>query len=184
MKVRRRAACSCLLVNSFIELRMDQLTIACTGVIGSGYVEQVGCAVTVAKPGDPVLLSYMSCGQCYNCQDSHPAYCTEVFNCNFHGERGIYAPKHSQDFNIGGSFFGQSSFTSRAIVQERTVVNLKSVGVSEQELQIFAPLGCGVQTGSGAFVNIADVQAKDEVAVLGVGGVGQSAIMVSRLLSW
>lgn len=147
--------------------------------LGAGYVEQVGSAVTNLKPSDPVLLSFLSCGECYNCQDEHPAYCTQVFDCNFGGEKGIYAPEKSTNFSIGGSFFGQSSFASKAVVKNRSVVSLAGLGITKEELQILAPLGCGVQTGVGAFTNIANVQADEDVAVLGVGGVGQSAIMVS-----
>lgn len=145
---------------------------------GAGYVEQVGSAVKNAQPGDPVILSYHFCGNCYNCEDEHPAYCTELVSTNFFGEKGIYATEDDQSFTIGGSFFGQSSLASIAVVKERCVVNLRALRVTEDELRILAPLGCGIQTGCGAFTNIADVQPKHEVAVLGAGGVGQSAIMV------
>ena len=64
-------------------------------------------------------------------------------------------------------------------MKERCVVNLRDSEVTDDELRILAPLGCGVQTGCGAFTNIADVQPKHEVAVLGAGGVGSSAIMVT-----
>ncbi len=88
---------------------------------------------------------------------------------------------HERDvFDITGGFFGQSSFTNKAIVKERSIVNLADLNVTTDELELLAPLGCGVQTGTGAFTNIADVQPHQEVAVIGVGGVGQSAIMVCR----
>lgn len=90
----------------------------------------------------------------------------------------MYATRGSEDLGITGSFFGQSSFASKAIVKERSVVNVAGLNVTEDELEILAPLGCGVQTGSGAFINLANVQAEHQVAVLGVGGVGQSAVMV------
>ena len=147
-------------------------------ITGTGYVEQVGRNVLGAKQGDPVLLSYLSCGNCYNCRDDDPAYCTELFNGNFRGERGIFTVPGLQKFDIGGSFFGQSSFAGRAVVKERSVVNLVRANPTEDELKVWAPLGCGVQTGTGAFVNTANVQADQDVAVIGVGGVGMSAIMV------
>lgn len=147
---------------------------------GAGYVEQVGEAVRGVKVDDAVLLTFLSCGECYNCLDMHPAYCIHCFSCNFHGEPGVYAGRDGKDSAIGGAFFGQSSFASKALVKERSVVNISSANVTEQEMQILAPLGCGVQTGTGAFSRIADVRASDEVAVIGVGGVGQSAIMVGE----
>lgn len=46
---------------------------------------------------------------------------------------------------------------------------------------MLAPLGCGVQTGMGAFINIADVQSHHDVAVIGVGSVGQSAVIAAAM---
>ena len=142
-------------------------------------MERVGCAVSAFRPGDQVLLSYMSCGQCHSCQENHPAYCADSFSCNFKGEGGIYTTLDGNENSVGGSFFGQSSFSSLAVVKERSLVNLRGLDLSLEEMQILAPLGCGVQTGCGAIINVADVQPSDTVAVIGVGGVGQSAIMVS-----
>jgi Zn-dependent alcohol dehydrogenase len=150
---------------------------------GSGYVEQVGSAVKHVRPSDPVILSFNSCGKCYNCEDAHPAYCTQLFERNFVGKKGVYAEPGTPDFTIGGGFFGQSSFASKAIVKAGCVVNLADRNATEDELRTLAPLGCGIQTGAGAFTNIANVQPDQEVAVIGVGGVGQSAIMVRRLPS-
>jgi S-(hydroxymethyl)glutathione dehydrogenase/alcohol dehydrogenase len=42
-------------------------------------------------------------------------------------------------------------------------------------------LGCGVMTGVGAAVNVAQVQPGDTVAVVGCGGVGLSAVQGARL---
>ena len=90
----------------------------------------------------------------------------------------MYTTSGEKTDEVTASFFGQSSLTSRAIAKERSVVSLAGLNVTHDELKLFAPLGCGIQTGAGAFTNTANVQANDEVAVLGVGGVGQSAIMV------
>lgn len=161
------------------ELRPADHTIRHTG---SGYVEQVGRSVSSVSLGDPVLLSYSSCGECYSCQGDHPAYCTRAVECNFVGEKGMYAQRGRDTSDVGGSFFGQSSFSGRAIVKVKSVVNFRGVGLTTEDLQTLAPLGCGVQTGTGAFINTAGIQAHQSVAVIGVGGVGQSAIMVRCLL--
>ncbi|KAL3440497.1 hypothetical protein BJX65DRAFT_300433 [Aspergillus insuetus] len=153
---------------------------------GAGYVEQVGSSVEGFKPNDPVLLSFMSCGKCYNCEADHPAYCVKSFECNFLGEQNVYYPDARGDdnpqFGIAGSFFGQSSFSSKAIVKSATVVNLDGLGVTNSDLPTLAPLGCGIQTGAGAFTNIANVQPNHDVAVLGVGGVGMSAILAAAMI--
>src|SRR5918997_1024206 len=44
---------------------------------------------------------------------------------------------------IGGRFFGQSSFSRLAIADERSVVKVDA----SAPLEVIAPLGCGVQTG-------------------------------------
>lgn len=99
---------------------------------GSGYVEEIGQAVRSVRPGDPVILSFLSCGNCYNCHDNHPAYCIHCWDCNFSGEKDMYAGRDSKSFNIGGSFFGQSSFASMAIVKERSVVRLTDADVTKK----------------------------------------------------
>ena len=48
-------------------------------------------------------------------------------------------------------------------------------------LKVFAPLGCGLQTGAGAVLNTLNVQPDSTVAILGVGSVGLSAIMASKI---
>ena len=83
------------------------------------------------------------------------------------------------DENVAGQFFGQSSFASLSVVKEASVVNVKGLIKSEEELKLFAPMGCGFQTGAGTVVNLAKGTSRDSVAVLGLGGVGLAAVMVS-----
>ncbi|KAL4733961.1 hypothetical protein BDV11DRAFT_213258 [Aspergillus similis] len=138
-------------------------------------------AVKSVKVGDTVLLTFLSCGECYNCLDMHPAYCIHCFSCNFHGERGVYTGKDGKNLAIGGASFGQSSFASKAIVKERSVVNITSANVTERELQMLAPLGC-VSNRNRGLLSHPDVRPSDEVAVIGVGGVGQSAVMAAAMV--
>jgi Zn-dependent alcohol dehydrogenase len=146
---------------------------------GSGYVEEVGASVTTAKKGDAVLLSFDSCkdGACYHCKDGHPAYCVDFNLLNYAGEPDIYRGKSEKGY--GGKLFGQSTFASYAVVAANSVVSVAEIVKSEEELKLFAPLGCGIQTGAGAVLRIAGAGAKDTITVTGLGGVGLSAIMVS-----
>jgi Zn-dependent alcohol dehydrogenase len=48
-------------------------------------------------------------------------------------------------------------------------------------LDLFAPLGCGLQTGAGSIFNTLNVQEGSTVAIFGVGSVGLSAIMAARI---
>ncbi len=42
---------------------------------GAGVVERVGRKVKGFRPGDHVVLSYQSCGQCRPCRQRRPADC-------------------------------------------------------------------------------------------------------------
>jgi len=52
---------------------------------------------------------------------------------------------------------------------------------SETPLELFAPLGCGLQTGAGAVLNTLNVQPGSSLAVFGVGSVGMSAVMAGKM---
>jgi aryl-alcohol dehydrogenase len=49
------------------------------------------------------------------------------------------------------------------------------------ELADLAPLGCSVQTGAGAILNVARPQPGSAVVVFGAGGVGLAAVMAAAL---
>ncbi|EON69881.1 hypothetical protein W97_09145 [Coniosporium apollinis CBS 100218] len=151
---------------------------------GAGYVQQIGSKVTVAQPGDPVLLSFAFCATCALCTSGHPAHCIQFHEINVFGRKDKDFSLASSDTDaepqISGCFFGQSSFASMSIVSERSVVNVKGL-LNDEELKMFAPLGCGIQTGSGSIVNIAAAAPEDTVAIIGAGGVGMSAIMAAKM---
>src|SRR5262249_54784149 len=54
---------------------------------GAGVVERVGTGVKKVQPGEHVVLSFFSCGQCANCKQGQPGYCLNFFNSNFSGAR-------------------------------------------------------------------------------------------------
>lgn len=146
---------------------------------GAGIVEEVGSAVTRVKPGDKVLLSFTSCGSCRNCRDGHPAYCDTWLPANLIG--GARADGSSTitrgEESLGGHFFGQSSFSRKALVDERSLVRV----ADDAPLELLAPLGCGIQTGAGAVWNVLAPRPGDSVVVLGAGAVGLSAVMAAAL---
>ncbi len=77
-----------------------------------------------------------------------------------------------------GLFFGQSSLSNYTIVKDVSTVNVSALVKDEQELKLFAPLGCGFQTGFGTVENLAGAGEKDSIVIMGLGGVGLSGIMV------
>jgi len=146
---------------------------------GAGIVEEVGPGVTVAKVGDPVLLSYDYCSKCDLCNEHKEPYCLEWQKLNVLGEKGIFETSKAED--AGAKFFGQSSFAGMSIVSETSVVNVKGQIKDNEDLKLMAPLGCGLMTGSGAVVNTAKPQSHDIVLVTGLGAVGLGAVMAAKI---
>jgi len=149
---------------------------------GAGIVVAAGDAVTTAAVGDRVLLSYSLCGRCRWCRTGHPAYCVEHVTRNLlDGRRPDgSAVIRARGTELNAHFFGQSSFAEEAIVHETTLVVLPAE-VTEDDLPVLAPLVCGVQAGAGAVLNVLRPHPADIVVVAGVGGVGLSAVMATRL---
>jgi Zn-dependent alcohol dehydrogenase len=146
---------------------------------GAGVVEEIGPGVTVAQVGDLVLLSYSYCKACDLCNAKEEPYCVKWADLNVVGVEGIFETQQKQ--NVDGKFFGQSSFAGVSIVSDTSVVNLKGLVRSGEELQLFAPLGCGLMTGVGAVMNAAKPKAHDIVMVTGLGGVGLAAVMAAKI---
>ena len=132
---------------------------------GSGVVERVGSGVTHVKAGDKVLLSFDFCGKdgCRGCVDETPGYCDVFHSKNLFCVPDVYQTEGGK--STSGLFFGQSSFSKLALVKGTSAVNVEGLVKSEEELKLFAPLGCGYQTGAGAVTEFANVGKHDEIAV-------------------
>ncbi|RDW65799.1 NAD(P)-dependent alcohol dehydrogenase [Aspergillus mulundensis] len=159
---------------------------------GSGYARKVGKNVTGVVEGDPVLLSFYSCGKCEQCEEKHPSYCDAFAKENYGGRKGHVTITNTNTSSTGNGnsgdgeevysrFFGQSSFARYSIVDGACIVNAKDLLQSDDELALFAPLGCGFQTGMGAIENVARPDANTVLVVLGLGSVGIAALMTAAL---
>lgn len=62
-------------------------------------------------------------------------------------------------------FFGQSSFSRLAVVHCTCIVKVSH----DTPRDLFAPVGCGLQTDAGSILNILNVQEGSTVAMFGVG---------------
>ena len=114
---------------------------------GSGVVERVGAKVKKVKPGDHVVASFLSCGECDPCKHGLPGYCVNFYKYNFSGRRGDGSQTMSKGKEvIFGAFFGQSTFATYALVEEANTVKV----ANDVALELLGPLGCGIQTGAGA----------------------------------
>ena len=135
----------------------------------SGIVEQVGEDVTYVKPGDHVVTCLsVFCGHCSQCVTGHPNLCedTEV----------KMLPGAARRYSIGGTVVNQfanlASFAEQMLVHENAVVKIRE----DMPLDKASIIGCAVITGVGAIFNSAKVEPGTDVAVIGCGGVGLSAI--------
>jgi aryl-alcohol dehydrogenase len=141
---------------------------------GSGVMKKVGSSVTKVKPGDHVIMSFLTCGTCPMCSQGDPGHCVELLPANFGGARvdgSITMRKEGEP--IHGSFFGQSSFATYALASDRNIVKVDK----DLPLEILGPLGCGVQTGAGGVINSLKARPGSTIAIFGVGSVGVSAIL-------
>lgn len=153
---------------------------AVLGHEGAGIVKKVGSRVTKVAPGDHVVMSFASCGQCSNCQQGLNGYCTELYGLNFSGCRhdGSTPYQDEQGEPISGCFFCQSSFGELSIASARNLVKIPK----DVPLEIMGPLGCGIQTGAGAVINALKPPAGSSIAIFGAGSVGLAAVMAAKLV--
>ncbi|MFD5074849.1 NAD(P)-dependent alcohol dehydrogenase [Streptomyces sp. NPDC058371] len=144
---------------------------------GSGTIEAVGPGVTGLAAGDPVVLSFDSCGACTNCRTAHPAYCAEFFPRNLSGlaTDGSTPATGPDGKPVAARWFAQSSFATHAIATVRNAVRVDP-GLP---LELLGPLGCGILTGAGSVLNSLGVRAGSSIAVFGTGGVGLAAVMAA-----
>ena len=153
------------------------LPIEFPGVVGhegAGTVIAVGDGVTKVAVGDKVSMTFNSCGQCRTCTTGRQAYCENFPATNYAGVRADGSKPLSKDGKpVGGMFFGQSSFATVALGNERNVVKIDA----DIPFELLAPLGCGVQTGVGAVTRSLKAEKGSAIAIAGGGSVGLSAVM-------
>jgi len=159
--------------------RTDTPVPAILGHEGAGVVERVGAAVRKVKRGDHVVMSFMSCGRCRFCQRGEPSYCEKQFPLNFACAReDASVSAHDRKGSVCNHFFGQSSFATYSLANERNVVKVPK----NLPLELLGPLGCGLQTGAGAVMNSLKVGVGDSFAAFGTGSVGLAAVMAARVV--
>jgi len=152
----------------------------------AGTVEQLGEGVEDLRIGQSVVMVFMpSCGHCAPCIDGRPALCEPGAQAN--GEGSLLGGRRRLSLSLGRGgtaggtaaalpvhhHLGVSAFAEYATVSRRSLVPIPDT----LPMDIAALFGCAVLTGVGAAVNTARVAPGDRVAVLGLGGVGMSALL-------
>ena len=142
----------------------------------AGEVLECGPGVTDLAPGDRVVLVFMpSCGGCMPCAEGRPALCEPGAASNGAGTLLSGARRIRLNGRPVYHHVGVSCFAEQAVVSRRSCVKI-TADLSHAEAALF---GCAVLTGVGAVINTARVQAGSTVAVLGLGGVGFSALLAA-----
>ncbi|SFU58805.1 zinc-dependent alcohol dehydrogenase family protein [Alicyclobacillus macrosporangiidus] len=141
----------------------------------AGEVVAVGPGVVGVRPGDHVVCSFVpSCGHCVPCQEGRPNLCETGAAANTAGTLlGGGRRLHHEDGAEIHHHLGVSAFAEYAVVSQHSLVRVDP-DVPFDELAVF---GCAVMTGVGAVVNTARVSAGSSVAIVGLGGVGLSALL-------
>jgi S-(hydroxymethyl)glutathione dehydrogenase / alcohol dehydrogenase len=140
---------------------------------GAGVITQLGPDVEDLAVGDHVVLSWVpSCGTCPACQVGMRNLCDMG--------AGALAGVSISD----GSFRIQAkgrdvypmcllgTFAPYTVVHQTSVVKIDPA----IPFDVACIVGCGVTTGYGSATKSAQVKPGDDVAVVGVGGVGMSAL--------
>jgi alcohol dehydrogenase len=142
----------------------------------AGEVAAVGDGVDELRPGDRVVTVFVpSCGCCAPCMSGRPALCEPGARANTQGVllgggRRLHAGAEPLNHHLG-----VSCFADYAVISRRSLVKVPA-DLSFREAALF---GCAVLTGAGAVINRARIKAGDTMAIIGLGGVGLSALLAA-----
>ena len=139
----------------------------------AGVVEEVGAGVTLAKPGDHVVVTLIrSCGRCFYCARGDPTLCEGSFALDRENRlRDAEGNAIRQGIRTG-------AFAEHVVVDQSQVVPIPE----SLPFDVASLLACGVITGLGAVVNTAKVPPGSSVAVIGTGGVGLNSVQGAALV--
>ncbi len=140
---------------------------------GAGIVTEVGPGVEGIEPGDHVVLSFIpSCGQCPSCQAGLRNLCD--LGAGLLGGTAVSDGTHRIHAK-GQPVFPMTllgTFSPYMVVHKSSVVKIdKSI-----PFEVACLVGCGVTTGYGSAVRSGDVRPGEDVAIVGIGGVGMGAL--------
>ncbi|WP_432050149.1 zinc-binding dehydrogenase [Verrucosispora sp. NA02020] len=170
VRVRIRASGVC---HSDLSMADGTLTAPYPLLLGheaAGVVAEVGDGVDRVAPGDHVVLNWApACRSCWFCRRDEP------WLCRRNGAPAV-ARGHTVDGRPLHVTLGLGALAEQVLVPQEAAVAVPSA----LPFPAAALLGCAVLTGVGAVRRTARVAAGDSVAVVGLGGVGLSAVAAAR----
>lgn len=137
---------------------------------GAGIVEATGPNVDHVQVGDRVILNWaVPCGTCYQCINGRQSICES--------RKGVPLERSKYQGNGIWRSFHIGTMSSLTLVSKQAVSKIPD----DISFPVAAIVGCGVMTGYGSAVNIANVQAGSSVVVIGCGGVGLNVIQGAKI---
>ena len=159
------------------DLPLPHYPVIC-GHEGAGEVTGVGDGVTSVAPGDHVALAFIpSCGSCPSCRTGRAFLCDmgmKLFDTGMITDSRI---AHRIGSEPVARYAQLGAFAERQLLAESSVVKVDP----DIPWPAVALVSCGVATGFGSAVTRAGIRPGDTVAVLGIGGVGISAVQGARV---
>jgi alcohol dehydrogenase len=147
---------------------------AVAGHEAAGVVEETGAGVTTFAPGDHVVMVFVaSCGACALCLGGRPNLCQSSWQARAQGTLPTGTRHLSRAGQPLNHWSGISAFAEYAVVTPHSLVRVDA----DLPLDIAAIFGCAVVTGVGAVMNTARLAPGCSAAVVGLGGVGLSAML-------
>lgn len=137
----------------------------------AGIVTEVGSGVDTVEVGTHVVLNWAAaCRECWFCRADQPWLCSAV-------EGVVSVPCGTlADDTQAHACMGVGAFAEEVVLPARSVVPV----ADEIPFDIAALLGCAVLTGIGAVRNTASVAKGESVLVVGLGGIGLSAVIGAK----
>jgi S-(hydroxymethyl)glutathione dehydrogenase/alcohol dehydrogenase len=140
---------------------------------GAGVVAKVGRNVAGIEEGDHVILAFIpACGQCPPCLKGFRSLCDRGAvllggKAIADGTSRVHAGSHEvSPMNLLGTFAPYMTVHKDSVVKIDEDVPFETAAI----------MGCAVPTGFGSATNVAQVLPGDTVAIIGVGGIGMSAL--------
>ena len=143
----------------------------------AGEIVQLGPGVDRFAVGDHVVFTFLpSCGKCQYCQTGRTALCAPGAKANGEGVLLGGQRRIRKDNTYYHHHMGVSGFAEYTVASADSLVKIDPT----VPFDIAALFGCAVITGVGAVINTAQLRLGDSILVIGLGGVGLSAILGAR----
>jgi S-(hydroxymethyl)glutathione dehydrogenase/alcohol dehydrogenase len=139
---------------------------------GAGVVEAIGEGVTKVAVGDHVAASFIpACGMCPPCSSGRQNLCDRGAE-TLQAEPRITAANGTEVRSMAGL----GTFGEHMVVDQDSLVKVGEW----YPLDAVTLVSCGVATGYGSAVNVADIRPGDTVVIVGVGGIGMNAVQGAK----